>query len=110
MGIFSLTLSHLKSAPSTTLAALQNSARQEVGSLKGGLSEVTSKMGKLSGEGSIAMPEGGRVVSKGIQSPTSVAGTFKKSSLPVATTVAAFSAKLALGDNPSDSGDAQGKR
>ena len=108
MGIFSLTLSHLKSAPSTTLAALQNSARQEVGSLKGGLSEVTSKMGKLSGEGSIAMPEGGRVVSKGIQSPASVAGTFKKSSLPVATTVAAFSAKLALGDNPSDSGDAQG--
>ena len=108
MGIFQLTQNHLISAPSTTLTALQNSARQEVGSLKKGLSEVTSKISKLSGEGSVIMPEGGRVVSRGMQGLGAVAGTFKNSSLPIATTISAFKASLDANTPPSDQGDAQG--
>ena len=82
-GLGSLTFDQLKLLPSTSLGSLSNLSAAEKGKLNNQLASAQSRLAKLTGTGSISVPNLGRATVMGFASLDKVHETAAQMSVPL---------------------------
>ena len=99
-GLGSLTFDQLKLLPTTSLGSLSNLSAAEKGKLNNQLASAQSRLAKLTGTGSISVPNAGRATIMGFASMDKVHETAAQMSIPLKSMTDVMSKATQAGFNP----------